>query len=158
MTYTHGELRQQVNEALLRARGHLGKRTSWHPSELPEVVRATHDWNRWFNKAPTEHDVCPCGPVPMRQMSHFASLNVPDNQRLRRFDFSQWRLSHGSKIVVMDYFCWCSSATKWNTVSEHVFNCVPNMENIKPTRLDEEKKKAVKGCEAANWNCNRTEI
>ena len=89
----------------------------------------------------------------MRQMSHFALLNVPDNQRPHRFEFSQQKLSDGSTIVVMDYFWWCSSASKWNTVSEPVFNCVPNMENIKPARLDEEKKEAVKRCKAANWNC-----
>ena len=148
VTYTHEELRKQVHAALRE-----GKKTSWHPSELPEVVRGTHDWGRWFNKAPTEQDVCPGGPVPMRQMSHFALLNVPDNQRPHRFEFSQPKLSDGSKIVVMDYFWWCSSATKWNKVSEPVFNCVPNMENIKPARLDEEKKEAVKRCKAANWNC-----
>ena len=37
VTYTHEELRQQVNEALLKC-----NRTSWHPTELPEVVRGTH--------------------------------------------------------------------------------------------------------------------
>ena len=236
VTYTHEELRQQVDQALLK-----GKRTSWHPTELPEVVRGTHDWGRWFNteecdyfsiplescvcggpyfswdtsvftwntsvftwntsvftwntsvftwstsvftwstsistlrilqysplptlqysvftplwfnKAPTEQDVCPGGPVPMRQMSHFALMNVPDNQRPHRFEFSQQKLSDGSEIVVMDYLWWCSSATKWNKVSEPDFNCVPNMKNIKPARLGEEKKKAVKRCKAANWACN----
>ena len=39
-------------------------------------------------------------------------------------------------------------------MSEPVFNCVPNMKNIKPARLDEEKKKAVKRCKAVNWACN----
>ena len=34
VTYTHEELRQQVDQALRE-----GKRTSWHPTELPEVVR-----------------------------------------------------------------------------------------------------------------------
>jgi hypothetical protein len=86
-------------------------------------------------------------------MSHFALLNVPDNQRPHRFEFSQQKISDGSKIVVMDYFWWCSSATKWNKVSEPVFNCVPNMKNIKPARLDEEKK-AAKRRKAANWACN----
>ena len=56
----------------------------------------------------------------------------------------------------MDYFWWCSSAklTKWNKVSEPVFNCVPNMENIKPACPAEEKKEAVEWCKAANWACN----
>ena len=39
-------------------------------------------------------------------------------------------------------------------MSESVFNCVPNMKNIKPARLDEETKKALKRCKAANWACN----
>jgi hypothetical protein len=86
----------------------------------------------------------------MRQMSHFALLNVPDNQRPHRFAFSQQKLSDGSHFFVMDYLWWSPSATKWNNVSEPVFNCVPNMKSIKLARFDEEKKKAVKRCKAAN--------
>ena len=149
VTYTHEELRQQVHEALTK-----DTRTSWHPSELPEVLRGTHDWDKWFNKAPTEQSVCPGGPVPMRQMSHFALLHDPDNKRPHRFEFSKQKLSDGTDVVVMDYYWWSSSDRKWNTKSEPVFNCVPNKKNIKPARLDEEKNKAVKRCKAKGWACN----
>ena len=53
----------------------------------------------------------------------------------------------------MDYLWWCSSATKSNKVSEPVFNCVPNIETVKPARLDESKNEVVKRCKAANWAC-----
>ena len=75
VTYTHEELRQQVDQALLK-----GNRTSWHPTELPEVVRGTHDWDRCIAIPAPSASVCrPLNSVRSCTSTVFSSFTIGCN-------------------------------------------------------------------------------
>lgn len=174
VTYTYEELMVQVNEALSQ------KETSWTPSAPCDFVAGTHDWNVFFNKAPTVAKEAPTvakeapaapkvaakaakeTPVVddanpncacLRRLKNFAMQLKPDNVRPHSMTFRKQVLSNGESVVVMDHKHWAHDTENWNEVSEPIFNYMPDLADIRPAKLRPETVKAAKRCKAKEWKC-----
>ena len=156
ITFTHTDLMKQIDESLSEC-----NRTSWAPAVPAELVKGTHNWNTWLNKASSESiadEACPATagnqPMPaLRRLENFVMLKKPDADRPHQFTFRQQQLSDGSTVVVMDYKHWVFETENWNTESHVVFNYKPKLEHIKPAMLRQEIVNAIKHCKQNNWQC-----
>ena len=157
VTFTHTDLMQQVDAALGGC-----NRTTWAPGAPAEVLRGTHNWNAWLQKASSESiaDVeCPATaerPMPaLRNIENFVMLQKSDADRPHQFSFRRQQLSDGSTVVVMDYKHWVFENENWNTESHVVFNYKPKLAHIKPAKLRPEVVKGIKQCKKAGWDCKQ---
>ena len=158
ITFTHTDLMKQIDESLGGC-----NRTSWAPASPAELVKGTHNWNGWLNKASNESiadEACPATagkhPMPpLRRLENFVMLKKPDAERPHQFTFRRQQLSDGSTVVVMDYKHWVFETENWNTESHVVFNYKPKLEHIKPAMLRKKTVNAMKHCKQNDWKCKK---
>jgi hypothetical protein len=158
ITFTHTDLMKQIDESLGGC-----NRTSWAPASPAELVKGTHNWNGWLNKASNESiadEACPATagkhPMPpLRRLENFVMLKKPDAERPHQFTFRRQQLSDGSTVVVMDYKHWVFETENWNTQSHVVFNYKPKLEHIKPAMLRKKTMDAMKHCKQNDWKCKK---
>jgi hypothetical protein len=118
-------------------------RTSWAPASPAELVKGTHKWSDWLNKASSESiadEACTATAgkhtMPaLRRIENFVMLKKPDADRPHQFTFRRQQLSDGSTMVVMDYKHWGFETEKWNTESHVGIPLPPKWRFLPASRL-----------------------
>ena len=132
---------------------------STRPSQRLQHMRATYNWTAWLTEAcaertarteavgASEEEILATKKPPWRKIEKYAR-RVSDAHRPHEMEFSMG-VVNGVRCVVVNYKHWSNDQQYWNKEPIPCFNYVPDLQDLKPNKLNPKVTTPLAKCAAA---------